>query len=79
MIKTLLLRLIRFYQKFLSSEHGLLGIIVGERLCRFHPSCSQYTLEALSRHGVIRGLWYGLRRIVRCHPWNDGGYDPIPK
>ena len=46
--------------------------------CRFHPSCSAYALEALETHGSLHGLRLSLRRISRCHPWNDGGLDPVP-
>lgn len=79
MLKRILLLTIRAYQKTLSFDHGIVGMISGERFCRFHPSCSQYTYEAVDRLGVVRGLWLGFRRIIRCHPWNPGGYDPVPK
>lgn len=47
--------------------------------CRFHPSCSQYALEALQMHGAGRGSWLAIRRVGRCHPWHDGGLDPVPR
>jgi uncharacterized protein len=46
--------------------------------CRFYPSCSQYALEALTVHGAMRGTWLAIRRVGRCHPWHDGGLDPVP-
>jgi putative membrane protein insertion efficiency factor len=64
------LALIRGYQLAISP-------LLGNR-CRFYPSCSQYTLEAVKRFGVLRGAWLGLRRLGRCHPWHPGGYDPVP-
>ncbi len=61
---------IRGYQKFISPALP--------PSCRFSPSCSQYTLEAVSRYGALKGLWLGVRRLIRCHPFNPGGYDPVP-
>lgn len=47
--------------------------------CRFEPSCSHYTVEALEKHGIARGTWLALNRIRKCHPWHHGGYDPVPE
>jgi putative membrane protein insertion efficiency factor len=63
--------LIRGYQYTVSP-------LLGTR-CRFHPSCSNYTLEAVRRHGTLRGSWLGVRRLARCHPWHPGGFDPVPE
>ena len=70
MIRRLIAAAIRAYQLALSP-------LLGQR-CRFYPSCSQYTLEAVMRFGVLKGGWLGLRRLARCHPWHAGGYDPLP-
>ena len=69
-MKSVLISLIRVYRYAISP---LLG-----RSCRFHPSCSEYALEALQVHGSLRGCWLTLKRIARCHPFHPGGYDPVP-
>lgn len=61
---------IRGYQRFISPAFPA--------RCRFTPSCSQYTLEAITRYGFLRGTWLGMRRLVRCHPFHSGGFDPVP-
>ena len=70
-MRRLLTAVIRGYQYVVSPVLG--------NHCRFHPSCSHYALEAIDRHGVSRGGWLALRRISRCHPWHEGGYDPVPE
>jgi len=69
-MRRLLIALIRGYQLAISPWLG--------RNCRFYPSCSQYTLEAIERHGALKGLWLGVRRVSRCHPFHPGGHDPVP-
>jgi uncharacterized protein len=69
-VRWLALSIIRLYQRYLSP--GL------PPSCRFTPTCSHYTYEAIEVHGLIKGSWLGARRIARCHPFNPGGYDPVP-
>jgi putative membrane protein insertion efficiency factor len=78
-MKKIALLLIRIYQKTFSLDHGLLSKILPTRVCRFHPSCSQYCYEAVERFGVFKGIYLGSKRVLRCHPFNDGGYDPVPE
>jgi len=76
-MKCLILKAIRLYQKYLSLDTGFLSFLWSERICRFHPTCSEYTYQAIEKHGLARGGWLGLKRIVRCHPWAEGGNDPV--
>lgn len=71
MIKRLLLGLIRGYQLVLSPLMG--------NNCRFYPTCSHYTMEAIEKHGALKGTWLGVKRIGRCNPWSEGGVDLVPE
>ena len=68
--KRLLLGLIRFYRRHISPMYPA--------CCRFMPTCSQYALEAVEKYGALKGGYLALRRILRCHPFHKGGYDPVP-
>jgi len=69
-MRRVLIGIIRAYQLVLSPLMG--------RQCRFEPTCSCYAIEAIKRHGSVRGGWMGMKRICRCHPFSPGGYDPVP-
>lgn len=78
MAKLLVLKLIRLYQKYLSFDTGLFRILfLTEKTCRFTPRCSEYAHQAIDKYGIIKGGALGLKRLVRCHPWNPGGHDPV--
>ena len=68
-LRAIAIFLIRIYQRYISP--------LSPSSCRYSPSCSQYTIEAVEHYGLIRGLWMGFRRIMRCHPFYPGGYDPV--
>jgi len=65
-----LIQMIRLYRALISPLFPL--------TCRFHPSCSNYMESAVERHGVFKGVYLGIKRILKCHPWHPGGYDPVP-
>ncbi len=69
-MKTILLGVIGAYRQFISP--------LFPPSCRFQPTCSQYALEAIAIHGTIKGSWLAIQRILRCHPFHPGGYDPVP-
>jgi putative membrane protein insertion efficiency factor len=68
----------RFVLKFLIRAYQVaLSPLLGQN-CRFYPSCSHYAIEAIEEHGALRGVWLTVKRISRCHPWHEGGFDPVP-
>ena len=65
----LLLTILRIYKRWISP--------MLPSACRFYPTCSEYTMDAVQKHGAWRGMWMGLRRLLRCHPFHQGGFDPV--
>jgi putative membrane protein insertion efficiency factor len=70
MMARILISVVKVYQLLLSPFFG--------QQCRFYPTCSHYAVEAIQKHGALLGSYYTVRRLLRCHPWCDGGHDPIP-
>jgi len=70
MLKAILIGLVKGYQNIISPHLPM--------ACRYHPSCSQYMIEAVQKHGALKGVWLGMKRIGRCHPWGGHGFDPVP-
>lgn len=75
--KYVTLELIRFYQKTFSLDHGFLKHIFPYGYCRFNPTCSEYAYQAIDRYGLLKGGFKAIKRLLRCHPWNPGGNDPL--
>jgi len=78
-MKRIILLLIRFYQKT-KFFHGQIArqLFLTDKVCRFTPTCSEYSYQAIEKYGLGKGLFLSLKRIIRCHPWSKGGYDPVP-
>ncbi|WGZ44104.1 membrane protein insertion efficiency factor YidD [Mammaliicoccus lentus] len=69
-MKKLFIKLIRLYQRYISP--------LTPPTCRFHPTCSNYAIEAISEYDVLKGTWFAIKRILKCHPFHPGGFDPVP-
>ena len=78
-MKQFVLRLIRFYQRYFNLTNPVMkSLFLTDAACRFHPTCSEYMYQATEKFGIINGLYWGIKRILRCHPWSKGGLDPVP-
>lgn len=69
-MKKILILLVKFYQGAISPHTPA--------ACRYHPTCSEYAIQAILKYGAIKGTWLAIKRILRCHPWGGSGYDPVP-
>ncbi|MDA2922059.1 membrane protein insertion efficiency factor YidD [Patescibacteria group bacterium AH-259-L07] len=82
-MKSIVLKSIRLYQKTISPDHGIFSFfsttISHNRYgtCKYRPTCSEYCYEAIEKYGVVKGIGRGIKRIIRCHPWSYGGWDPV--
>ncbi len=77
-MKRMALALIRFYQKHLNFNSGFVRtFFLTDRACRFTPTCSEYAHQAIKERGILGGSFLSLKRIIRCHPWSQGGWDPV--
>ena len=76
-MKTVLLKIIHLYQKTLSLDHGPLKILKPFGQCRFYPTCSEFSCQAIKKYGVVQGSWLSIKRLLRCHPFSKGGVDEI--
>jgi len=72
-----LIGLIKIYQKTLSFDHGWLKHLYPHGYCRYYPTCSEYAIQAIEKHGAIKGTFKASWRILRCNPWSKGGFDPV--
>jgi len=75
----ILVKIIRIYQKTFSFDHGFFKVLFPYGYCRFHPTCSEYAAQAIAKYGVIKGGAKAAWRILRCNPFNKGGFDPVDK
>ncbi len=76
-MKYVFLFFIRVYQKTISPNHGIFRNYLVYYKCKFYPTCSEYAYQAIKKYGALKGIFLSLKRIKKCHPWSEGGYDPL--
>lgn len=77
-MKKIILKFIRFYQRTNFFHLPIFqALFMSDKVCRFRPTCSEYTYQAIEKYGILKGSWLGLGRVLRCHPWSKGGRDPL--
>lgn len=77
-MRDLLLHFIRFYQRFPPFHWPVFRLLfLSDKVCRFRPTCSEYMYQAVEKYGILKGVYLGLKRIIRCHPFSKGGWDPL--
>ena len=77
-MKNLVFKIIRFYQRTRIFHLPVFQLFfMSDKVCRFRPTCSEYTYQAIEKYGILKGSWLGLGRVIRCHPFSKGGYDPV--
>ena len=76
-LRELVISFIKLYQKTLSFDHGVMKIFYPHGFCRFYPTCSEYSIAAIKKYGILKGGTKSAWRILRCNPWNKGGFDPL--
>ena len=77
LLRSLIIAIIRIYQKTLSFDHGVFKPFFPYGYCRFRPTCSEYAIKAIEKYGVFKGVPMACWRVLRCNPWNKGGWDPV--
>jgi uncharacterized protein len=73
----MVIKIIKLYQKTLSFDHGFFKYLYPNGFCRFRPTCSEYAIAAITKKGLFLGGFYSIWRVLRCNPWNKGGWDPV--
>ena len=73
----IVIRILKLYQKTFSFDHGIFKVFFPSGYCRFQPTCSEYAIAAVNKYGIIKGGLKALWRVIRCNPWNKGGWDPV--